>query len=139
MGESAHMTAAELLDLVADVIAYSPLHLLRGTTHDGGLGEADHETTTITISPAADRGERNCALVACLLHLQHGARGDRDTDEQRVREEVARLLVPRQELPAILDTADPTEVAHRLHVDLPTARLGIALARAQEAHPTEDR
>lgn len=134
------MTAAELLDLVADVMACSPtLHLLNGATHDGGLGEADHETTTITVSPTANRGERNCAILASLLHLQHGARGDRDDDERDIHEEVARLLVPRQELPAILDTADPDEVAHRLHVDLPTARLGIALARAEEAHPTEAR
>lgn len=134
------MTAADLLDLVADVIACNPvLHLLQGTTHDGGLGEADHDTTTITVSPIAGRGERNCAILAGLLHLQRGANGDRNTDETSVREAVARLLVPRQELPAILDTADPDEVAHRLHVDLPTARLGIALARAEEAHPTEAR
>ena len=58
MSESAHMTAADLLDLVADVIACKPvLHLLQGTTYDGGLGEADHDTTTVMFDLQTDPGQ----------------------------------------------------------------------------------
>lgn len=140
--EDSAMTAAALpFDLVLHAIAtHQALTIRRDTTLDAGIGDVDFDTATITIAPLADPAETRCAITAGLIHLCHGpaAEGHEEAEERQVHEEVARLLVPRSALPAMLDTADPDQVARELLVDLPTARLGIALARAEEAHPTED-
>ncbi|GHH57385.1 hypothetical protein GCM10017774_76780 [Lentzea cavernae] len=70
-----------------------------------------------------------------FVHLLRGpARIGREyVEEVAVHNEVARLLAPRHELPAILHGADPTEIADRLVIDRHTARLALDLARAEDA------
>lgn len=127
---SAQPGATALLDVMAEAVAFYPaLTIQFDTTIDGGLAEVDHETGRITISPAASRAEKRCALLACLLHLVQGRTDDEGADNRAVQEQVARLLVPRAALPANLDSADPEAVARDLGVDLRTAHAGIALAR----------
>ncbi|MFC6090707.1 hypothetical protein [Saccharothrix lopnurensis] len=123
--------AVEMLNVMIEAAArYPGLVVQRGTTWDGGLAEADHLTGVITISPAANRAETRCALLACLLHLVQGATDDEEADQRAVREQVARILAPRSVLPADLDDVDVDALAGQMGVDLRTARLSIELARS---------
>lgn len=122
-----------LLDLLLDVLTLGPhLCVAVAPTILGGVAEVEFATRQITISPGVDRPQFRTALAHELVHLHRGptAVGNEAREEQAVHEEVARLLVPRTHLPAILEATNPHRVAAELHVDLHTARLGIALAAA---------
>src|SRR5687768_12532490 len=98
------------------------------------LGDVDFDTHEIRIADTATTPEFRATLAHELVHIQRGAYYPSETDDEEalVEATAARLLVPRDHLPAILEAADPHQVADELVVDLHTATLGIALARADE-------
>lgn len=109
--------------------------LRRGITTLGGIAEIDFPTRVITLAHDLKPGELHVALVHEFLHLLRGAAevGHEYEEEHLVHAEVARMLAPRHLLPAILERADPTEIADRFVIDRHTARLALDLARTEDA------
>lgn len=95
------------------------------------IAEIEFATRVITLRPDLTLGQLHAALTHELVHLIRGPAkvGVEHLEEIAVHEEVARLLAPRHRLPAILEAADPHQVAHDLVIDPYTARLAISLAR----------
>lgn len=120
-----------LLDALPEDVA---LRLRRAPLPEGELGAVDFDATEVVISTTATTPQFRAALAHEIVHLVNGAplAGDVDAEEVRVHETAARLLVPRDHLPAILAAADPHQVADQLVVDLHTAKVGIAAAMADE-------
>jgi hypothetical protein len=131
----AHHCLLTQLCRLLDQVGEHGIHLRRALLPTDQLGEVEFATNMITISTDASPPESRVALVHELVHLMRGPAYVDEVahEEQTVREITARLLVPRNYLPAILEASDPHQVAAELAIDLPTATLGIQLAVADDA------
>lgn len=124
-----------LLQLLDTLLGHAQDVTIRRGMPDVGLAEVDFAARLITLKPGLTTGQLHVALVHEFLHLLRGPAvvGSEAQEELDVHTEVARLLVPRRQLPAILRGANPTEIAERLVIDRHTARLALDLARAEDA------
>lgn len=124
-----------LLHLLDTLLGHVPDITIRRGIPDVGLAEVDFAARIITLKPGLTAGELHVALAHELIHLLRGPAilGLEGQEEGAVHSEVARLLAPRRQLPAILHSANPTEIAERLVIDRHTARLALTLARADDA------
>lgn len=105
--------------------------------HDGGpMGRAHYATDTISLRRGMSWAQRRCTVVHELLHLRRGvpARGWTDQDEERVRRDAARILLPDMHPlgEALAWALDEHEAADELGVDVPTLR-----NRLHHLHPAE--
>ncbi len=105
--------------------------------HDGGpMGRAHFATDTISIRRGLSWAERRCTVVHELLHLRRGvpSHGWSAQDEQRVRRETARILLPDVHVlgEALAWALDEHEAADELGVDVPVLR-----CRMNNLHPAE--
>jgi hypothetical protein len=125
----AHTAFARLLydnlDHLADIV------LRRGVMPDDEDGDVEFATRTVTANHDLDFPDWVATVTHELVHLNRGPgwNDQVDAEEAEVREETARLLVPRSVLPSILEAANPTRVAAEQGVDEQTARTAIELAR----------
>lgn len=124
-----------LLQLLDTLLGHVGDITIRRGNPDVGLAEVDFAARVITLRPDLSTGQVHVALVHELIHLLRGPAfvGLEEHEEMAVHAEVARLLAPRHELPAMLHGANPTEIAERLVIDRHTARLALDLARAEDA------
>jgi hypothetical protein len=125
----------QLLDTLLGHVQDVTIH--RGIP-DVGLAEVDFATRLITLRPGLTPGQQHVSLAHEFVHLLRGPAtiGLEQAEEHVVHSAVARMLAPRHLLPAILQGANPTEIAERLVIDRHTARLALDLARADEADET---
>ncbi|WP_210650792.1 hypothetical protein [Nocardioides sp. SYSU D00065] len=105
--------------------------------HDGGpMGRAHYATDTISLRRGMSWAPRRCTVVHELLHLRRGvpAHGWTAQDEQRVRRDSARMLLPDIHTigEALAWALDEHEAADELGVDVPTLT-----NRLQHLHPSE--
>lgn len=105
--------------------------------HDGGrMGEAHYATDTISLRRGMTWAERRCTVLHELLHLRRGvpAQGWSAQDEQRVRRETARIMLPdiRAIGEALAWALDEHEAADELGVDVP-----VLMCRLHNLHPVE--
>lgn len=112
----------------------------RGDTAPDELGSVEFDARLITISRTATAGEFRATLAHEMVHLLRGPTyvDEEEAEERIVDEETARMLVPADALPAILEATNPVELAARFGVDVATAELGIELARRDRQESTED-
>lgn len=101
------------------------------------MGETDHEAGTISLRRGLTQAERRCTLQHELLHVERGATLTTlyDREEQRVRRETARLMLPNiHRIGEALAWAgdDLVEAADDLWVDE-----GVLLDRLRNLHPSE--
>lgn len=124
-----------LLHLLDTLLGHAQDLTIRRGIPDVGLAEVDFDARLITLRPGLTPGQFHVALVHELIHLLRGPAfvGFEAEEEIDVHTEVARLLAPRHQLPAILRGVNPTEIAERLVIDRHTARLALDLARAEDA------
>ncbi|GAA1281920.1 ImmA/IrrE family metallo-endopeptidase [Saccharothrix xinjiangensis] len=142
------MTAAHsaVLRLLFDCLDHqTDVVIRRGVAAPNELGDIEFGTNTITVDRTCDFPQFVHTLAHELVHFERGPGdiGDERAEEQRVTEETARLLVPDEVLPSILEAAKPDRLAAELQVDEATVRLAITLTRqereaAARAEPTTD-
>lgn len=120
-----------LLHLIDTLLGRVPDVTIRRGIPAVGIAEVNFAARVITLAHNLTRGELHTALAHEIIHLLRGPADVRFVaeEEYRVHAEVARLLAPRHQLPAILDRANPRQVAHDLVIDTHTASLAISLAR----------
>lgn len=70
-----------------------------------GQYEETADAKTITLDRSLDREERRATLCHELVHHERGVTGDERFDERGVEDEVARRLVPIEELYAMWEIA----------------------------------
>lgn len=95
--------------------------------HDGGpMGWTRFSTATISLRRGLSWEERRCTLQHELIHVESGpvARGLREKDEEYVRRETARRMIPdiRPVGDAIAWSLSEEEAALELGVDVPVLR-----------------
>lgn len=105
--------------------------------HDGGpMGNTSHRFQAITLRRGMTWAERRCTVQHELLHLERGWQppGLRAKDEESVRRETARLMLPRIEPvgEAIAWAHSIEEAADELGVDVYVLR-----KRLRHLHPSE--
>lgn len=124
-----------LLQLLDALLGHAQDITIRRGAPDRGLADVDFVARLITLKPGLSAGQLHVALVHEFTHLLRGPAdvGFEEDEELAVHAEVARLLAPRHQLPAILHGVNPTEIAERLVIDRHTARLALDLARAEDA------
>lgn len=127
------MTAAHsaLVTLLCVTLGRLPdLRLRRDAIEPDLLGLTDFDQRTVTIARDASVPVFAATLTHELQHLRRGPCyvGDEEAEERRVDEDTARLLVPQDLLPAVLDRVNPAHLARDLGIDLDTARRAIQLA-----------
>jgi hypothetical protein len=120
-----------------------PWRLLRERAHvtlawhdDGPMGFARHSTQTISLRRGLDWAQRRCTVMHELIHLERGPAlsTTRDQDEERVRRETARRMLPdiSRVGEAIAWAFDEHECADELGVDV-----GVLRYRLRHMHPAE--
>lgn len=111
-------------------------HVLLEWHDDGPMGRAFFATDTISLRRGMTWAERRCTVLHELVHLDrgHAAPGWQAQDEERVRRETARLLLPdvRRMGEALAWAADVHEAADELDVDVPVLE-----CRLRYLHPAE--
>lgn len=129
------------------ILRASPEIELRWALLDDKFGEYEpNDDGTATIILDADIGpeDRRATLMHELIHHQRGITGEPRTDERGVEDEVARLLVPFDELHAMWEIAVlndlPVEawmVAERFDVpdDVAERAMRLLLASSAVRHP----
>ncbi|MEV8439254.1 hypothetical protein AB0425_17905 [Actinosynnema sp. NPDC051121] len=102
----------------------------RGATAPGEAGDIEFPSRTITVDHGLDFNEWVHTTAHELTHLNRGApwEDELEQEERIVAEETARVLVPPEALPAILEAAKPAVIAAELKVDEPTVKLALRLA-----------
>jgi len=120
-----------LLHLLDTLLGHAQDITLRRGVPEVGLAEVNFAARLITLKPGLTTGQLHVALTHELVHLLRGPAvvGHEAREEHVVHSAVARMLAPRHALPAMLEAADPHQVAHDLTIDPYTARLAIALAQ----------
>lgn len=105
----------------------------RGEAAPGEYGDVEFDTDTITVDRRLDFELWVQTMAHELVHLGRGPceYGDEEFEEQVVAEETAKLLVPPDMLPSILEAAKPAKIAAALEVDESTVRLAIDLTRKE--------
>lgn len=103
----------------------------RGATAPGEYGDVEFASRTITVDHGLDFDEWVRTTAHELTHLERGApwESELEQDELAVAEQTARVLVPPEALPSILEAARPAVIAAELKVDEPTVKLALRLAR----------
>ena len=91
--------------------------------HEGGpMGLTTHSTATVSLRRGLSWEQRRCTLEHELIHVETGPvpRGLREKDEERVRRETARRMIPniRPVGDAIAWALSGEEAAQELGVDL---------------------
>lgn len=103
---------------------------------DGPMGRVRHSTQTLSLRRDLDWAQRRCTVQHELLHLDRGPvpLGWVAQDEERVRRETARRMIPdvRALGEAIAWALDELEAAEELGVDVPVLRY-----RLRHLHPAE--
>lgn len=130
------MDHTPLLRLLQALLNHLPdVTLRRGIPSLGGVAEVEFNQRLITLGDIDNLGAMHAGLAHELVHLLRGPAfvGQEQHEERVVHEHVARLLVPRHHLPAILGGVDPTRIAEDHVIDLHTARLAIRLAHEDTA------
>lgn len=134
--------------------SWNPWRALRDQDHielwfgrlDGGhrgLWQRDGEGEIIVIDERLSRRERRCVLAHELIHAErgigHGAASaaTMEREEEAVRREVARRLVPSDRLRALVAAAEPfpltlKEIGEAFDVDADVAAKAVALLRAEQ-------
>ncbi len=141
-GKGARMTAAHhalAAQLLAAMRRFPDVTLRFGPVPIDEHGEVEFGPRIVTIAEGAGDAEAVTTLMHELVHLLRGPGlvGQEDIEEAMVQEETARLLVPREVLPAILEASNPKRIAAQLGVDEPTVQLRIALARGDDQKRVE--
>lgn len=129
------MTAAHtaVLRKLYDCLNLVDVALHRGEPAPGEFGDTEFAGLVDTITVDADLGFEQW-LHTFAHELVHVGRGpcliqDQRAEERRVAEETARLLVPPDHLPAILEAAKPAKIAADLGITEEAVELAIELAR----------
>lgn len=119
-----------ILYLFHRVLTGGGVTLRRGVVPCEERANVEFDSRMVTISDDCSRRVSNVALIHELVHLDRGPCyvGDEAHEEQLVQEITARILVPRECLPGILETVDLARVADELDVPIEVVRLGVALA-----------
>jgi hypothetical protein len=105
--------------------------------HDHGpMGLADHQEQTVSLRRGMTWAQRRCTLTHELLHLERGPAlsTTKHQDEERVRRETARRMIPDVRIlgEALAWALDEHECADELGVDVPVLRY-----RLRHLHPAE--
>lgn len=83
---------------------------------DGTRGLYTDHPPTIVISTALNRVDRNATLMHELIHHERGICGESRVDERGVDDEVARRLVPSNELAAMYEIAVANDLPVEPHM-----------------------
>lgn len=86
---------------------------------------------TIVLDVALNREQRNATLLHELIHAERGVTGNARTDERGVDDEVARRLVPLDELAALKEIAELNELT--VDVWMVAERWDVPVAVAERA------